>query len=61
MGLGLAVAHGFLDAMGGSLVPEDTPGGGLTMVLRLPVAANAELAAEAPDDRSADASEGLAR
>lgn len=61
VGLGLAVAHGFLDAMGGSLVPEDTPGGGLTMVLRLPVAANAELAAEAPDDRSADASEGLAR
>ncbi len=61
VGLGLAVAHGFLDAMGGSLVPEDTPGGGLTMVLRLPVAANAELAAEAPDDRSADAPEGLAR
>jgi two-component system sensor histidine kinase KdpD len=23
--------------MGGSLVPEETPGGGLTMVLRLPV------------------------
>ena len=61
VGLGLAVAHGFLDAMGGSLVPDDTPGGGLTMVLRLPVAANAELAAEAPDDRSADAPEGLAR
>lgn len=61
VGLGLAVAHGFLDAMGGSLVPEDTPGGGLTMVLRLPVAANAELAAEVPDDRSADAPEGMAR
>ena len=38
MGLGLAVAHGFLDAMGGSLVADDTPGGGLTMVLSLPVA-----------------------
>ena len=38
VGLGLAVAHGFLDAMGGSLVAEDTPGGGLTMVLSLPVA-----------------------
>jgi len=61
VGLGLAVAHGFLDAMGGSLVPEDTPGGGLTMVLRLPVAATADLAAEAPGDRPADAHEGLAR
>jgi two-component system sensor histidine kinase KdpD len=38
VGLGLAVAHGFLDAMGGSLVAEDTPGGGLTMVLSLPIA-----------------------
>jgi two-component system sensor histidine kinase KdpD len=38
VGLGLAVAHGFLDAMGGSLVADDTPGGGLTMVLSLPVA-----------------------
>ena len=38
VGLGLAVAHGFLDAMGGSLDAEDTPGGGLTMVLSLPVA-----------------------
>lgn len=40
VGLGLAVAHGFLDAMGGALVAEDTPGGGLTMVLSLPVAAS---------------------
>ena len=38
VGLGLAVAHGFLDAMGGALVADDTPGGGLTMVLTLPVA-----------------------
>lgn len=38
VGLGLAVAHGFVDAMGGSLDVEDTPGGGLTMVLSLPVA-----------------------
>ena len=40
VGLGLAVAHGFLDTMGGSLVAEDTPGGGLTMVLSLPAAAS---------------------
>ncbi|MCB1017281.1 MAG: DUF4118 domain-containing protein, partial [Acidimicrobiales bacterium] len=38
VGLGLAVARGFLDAMGGALVAEDTPGGGLTMVLSLVVA-----------------------
>jgi two-component system sensor histidine kinase KdpD len=38
VGLGLHVARGFTDAMGGSLTAEDTPGGGLTMVLTLPVA-----------------------
>jgi two-component system sensor histidine kinase KdpD len=32
VGLGLAVARGFAEAMGGTLVAEDTPGGGLTMV-----------------------------
>ncbi|MEU1538965.1 sensor histidine kinase KdpD [Actinacidiphila glaucinigra] len=38
VGLGLAVARGFADAMGATLQPEDTPGGGLTMVLTLPAA-----------------------
>jgi two-component system, OmpR family, sensor histidine kinase KdpD len=38
VGLGLAVARGFVDAMGGELVVEDTPGGGVTMVLSLPAA-----------------------
>ncbi|WP_344386807.1 sensor histidine kinase KdpD [Streptomyces vastus] len=33
VGLGLAVARGFAEAMGGTLDAEDTPGGGLTMVL----------------------------
>ncbi|MDO9380387.1 MAG: DUF4118 domain-containing protein [Nocardioidaceae bacterium] len=37
VGLGLAVARGLSEAMGGTLVAEDTPGGGLTMVLELPV------------------------
>jgi len=37
IGLGLAVAKGFTDAMGGSLSAEATPGGGLTMVIRLPL------------------------
>ncbi|MGA5096828.1 DUF4118 domain-containing protein [Streptomyces lavendulocolor] len=39
VGLGLAVARGFAEAIGGTLTAEDTPGGGLTMVLTLrPVA-----------------------
>jgi len=36
IGLGLAVVRGFLDIMGGSVEPADTPGGGLTMRVRLP-------------------------
>ncbi|MEV0784247.1 sensor histidine kinase KdpD [Streptomyces sp. NPDC050423] len=35
VGLGLAVARGFVESMGGTLDAEDTPGGGLTMVLTL--------------------------
>ncbi|WP_432011779.1 ATP-binding protein [Streptomyces cucumeris] len=35
VGLGLAVARGFAEAMGGRLAAEDTPGGGMTMVLTL--------------------------
>ncbi|MEU7599805.1 sensor histidine kinase KdpD [Streptomyces sp. NPDC041003] len=38
VGLGLAVARGFTEAIGGTLTAEDTPGGGLTMVITLPVA-----------------------
>jgi two-component system sensor histidine kinase KdpD len=38
VGLGLALSRGLAEAMGGSLDPENTPGGGLTMVLRLPAA-----------------------
>ncbi|NYD86509.1 sensor histidine kinase KdpD [Cellulomonas oligotrophica] len=37
LGLGLAVAQGFVRANGGALEAEDTPGGGLTMVLTLPL------------------------
>lgn len=39
LGLGLALSKGFTEGMGGSLTPEDTPGGGLTMVISLPLAA----------------------
>lgn len=36
LGLGLSVAKGFMEAMNGSIAAEDTPGGGLTVVLSLP-------------------------
>ncbi len=36
VGLGLAIARGFTDAMGGTLRPSRTPGGGLTMTVALP-------------------------
>jgi two-component system sensor histidine kinase KdpD len=38
VGLGLAVAKGFTEAMGGAIVAADTPGGGLTVRIMLPVA-----------------------
>ncbi|MFC9689105.1 DUF4118 domain-containing protein [Kribbella sp. NPDC056951] len=38
VGLGLALARGLAEAMDGSLQPEDTPGGGLTMVISMPKA-----------------------
>ena len=38
VGLGLALSRGLTEAMGGTLEPEQTPGGGLTMVLSLPAA-----------------------
>jgi two-component system sensor histidine kinase KdpD len=37
VGLGLALSRGLVEAMGGTLVPEATPGGGLTMTVSLPV------------------------
>jgi two-component system sensor histidine kinase KdpD len=43
-GLGLALSRGFVEGMGGRLTAEDTPGGGLTMVISLPLA-------ERPDPR----------
>jgi K+-sensing histidine kinase KdpD len=38
VGLGLSVARGFAEAMGGALVADASAGGGLTMRLRLPLA-----------------------
>ena len=37
VGLGLALSRGLTEAMGGTLTADDTPGGGLTMVVSLPV------------------------
>ncbi|MET3988310.1 sensor histidine kinase KdpD [Streptomyces sp. PvR034] len=49
VGLGLAVARGFTEAIGGTLTAEDTPGGGLTMVITLPIAGGARpVTAELP-------------
>jgi two-component system sensor histidine kinase KdpD len=42
LGLGLALSKGFVEGMGGTLDTEETPGGGLTMVVTLPVAAQKE-------------------
>jgi two-component system sensor histidine kinase KdpD len=38
VGLGLAVARGFAEAMGGRIEAKDTPGGGLTVAITLPAA-----------------------
>ncbi|MEV5897098.1 DUF4118 domain-containing protein [Nonomuraea fuscirosea] len=35
VGLGLALSRGLTEAMGGTLTPRDTPGGGLTMIISL--------------------------
>ena len=44
VGLGLAVAKGFAEAMGGRIMAKDTPGGGLTVQIALPVASGEESA-----------------
>ena len=41
VGLGLAVAKGLVEAMSGTITAEDTPGGGLTIVIELRRAARA--------------------
>jgi two-component system, OmpR family, sensor histidine kinase KdpD len=56
VGLGLAVARGFVEAVGGTLLADDTPGGGLTMVVSLPTAdlsVSPERQVSAPSDVAA--------
>jgi two-component system sensor histidine kinase KdpD len=38
LGLGLAIARGFIEAMNGTITASDTPGGGLTMTVTVPPA-----------------------
>ncbi len=53
VGLGLAVARGFVEAAGGDLDVDDTPGGGCTMVVRLPTAPQADRGPETEPDAGA--------
>ena len=46
VGLGLVLCKGFVEGMGGTIDAEDTPGGGLTMVVSLPVFVTDDVADE---------------
>jgi two-component system sensor histidine kinase KdpD len=62
VGLGLAVAKGFVEAVGGQISVEDTPGGGLTMVISLAACSDESLLCldEVPDaDEMASAIESV--
>lgn len=49
VGLGLTVSRGLAEAMRGTLEPEETPGGGLTMALSVPAACGpAQALSDAP-------------
>ncbi|HEX8498178.1 MAG TPA: ATP-binding protein [Actinomycetales bacterium] len=50
VGLGLALSRGLVEAMQGTLDVEDTPGGGVTMVVSLPVAPSREPPAREPQE-----------
>jgi two-component system sensor histidine kinase KdpD len=42
VGLGLSIAQGFVHSMNGTLSLEDTPGGGLTVIIALPIATESD-------------------
>jgi two-component system, OmpR family, sensor histidine kinase KdpD len=50
VGLGLSIAEGFIAAMHGTLTLDDTPGGGLTVTITLPKAA--DISVESPTMRT---------
>jgi len=53
LGLGLALSKGFVEGMGGTLEAEDTPGGGLTMVVSLPAVGDSAVGDSAVGDSTA--------
>lgn len=53
LGLGMALSKGFAEGMGGTLDVEDTPGGGATMVITLPLSQDDPFAV-APPARQGD-------
>jgi two-component system sensor histidine kinase KdpD len=57
VGLGLALSRGLTEAMGGTLTAEDTPGGGLTMTVSVPVVVQADYECE-PGHREREAAGG---
>jgi len=46
VGLGLALSRGFVEAIGGELDIDDTPGGGCTVVIRIPSGPSSALAGQ---------------
>jgi two-component system, OmpR family, sensor histidine kinase KdpD len=50
LGLGLSVAKGFVEAMGGTIAATDTPGGGLTILVDLEAAPQEQHDAERNDE-----------
>jgi len=59
VGLGLSIAQGFIDALNGTMTLDDTPGGGLTVTLSVPIAHDeliGALATEEPEQRVGPAS-----
>ncbi|HEX5288620.1 MAG TPA: DUF4118 domain-containing protein, partial [Streptosporangiaceae bacterium] len=56
-GLGLALSRGLTEAMGGALTADDTPGGGLTMTVSLPAAAESSYEPE-PGQRERESTGG---
>jgi two-component system sensor histidine kinase KdpD len=59
VGLGLALSRGLTEAMGGTLTADDTPGGGLTMTVSLPVVTEADYEPE-PGQRERQAADSTA-
>jgi two-component system sensor histidine kinase KdpD len=57
VGLGLALSRGLTEATGGTLTADDTPGGGLTMTVSLPAAAEPGYAPE-PGQRERESTGG---